>query len=265
MVSTAAFKRVPGKTRKSSPSTPNSCSPPPKSAKGAGTSVRRCQRFDLRRVDADVLMKHLANIEARRKCRADTGGARAIIARARGKLGAQIRYRCSIRPIALPRVSARRLRAADAFGLRRPGSRRVIGPVRFLARGTIASAFQGIPRANTIPAPNRFVAASAILAECRQFSSPRQGRAGPRPTNVSVRRKTERMAPPANFAAKTVDAGRVGDCGQMLPPKGINEVQAATRAAGGWPEMVAGAHRPMSPTFGPAPPPRRSDRMLEQN
>jgi len=76
------------------------------------TVLSRCQRFDLRRVDADVLVKHLASIAAKEADRAETEGL-ALIARA-ARVGA--RFALAARPgdRACGRAGARRGRAADA-------------------------------------------------------------------------------------------------------------------------------------------------------
>ena len=59
------------------------------------TVLSRCQRFDLRRVDADVLVKHLQGIAGTEKHRGRAGGAGADRAR-RGRLGA--RFALAVRP-----------------------------------------------------------------------------------------------------------------------------------------------------------------------
>ena len=59
------------------------------------TVLSRCQRFDLRRVDADVLMAHLANIAAKRMSRRSRR--RSASSPAPPKARCAIRCRCSIR------------------------------------------------------------------------------------------------------------------------------------------------------------------------
>ena len=59
------------------------------------TVLSRCQRFDLRRVEADVLMKHLANIAAKEGVEAEPEALGS--SRAPPKARCAIRCRCSIR------------------------------------------------------------------------------------------------------------------------------------------------------------------------
>ena len=115
------------------------------------TVLSRCQRFDLRRVEADVLMAHLVQHrdEGRRRGRARS--ARHHRAR-RGRLGA--RFAVAVRPgdRACGGPGARRCRAADARP-RRPHPRdrsvRLAGARRHRRR------LQGVPRRNMTSAPIR--------------------------------------------------------------------------------------------------------------
>ena len=77
------------------------------------TVLSRCQRFDLRRVDADVLVTHLAGIAAQGERRGRARGAGADRARG-GRLGARCAVAARSGDRACRRPGARRGRAADA-------------------------------------------------------------------------------------------------------------------------------------------------------
>ena len=65
------------------------------------TVLSRCQRFDLRRVDAAVLVKHLENIATKEKVEIEP--ARFSLDRARcGRFGARLYFRCSTRQSPMP-------------------------------------------------------------------------------------------------------------------------------------------------------------------
>src|ERR1700727_3823535 len=103
------------------------------------TVLSRCQRFDLRRVDADVLMAHLANIAAKENVEAEPE-ALGIIARA---AEGSVRDSLSLFDQAIAHAAG--LVRADAvrqmLGL--ADRTRVIDLFDSLARGDIASAFGG--------------------------------------------------------------------------------------------------------------------------
>ena len=82
------------------------------------TVLSRCQRFDLRRVDAALLVKHLEGIAGQGEHRGRAGGAGADRARGR-RLGARFAVAVRSGDRACRRAGARRGRAADA-GPRRP-------------------------------------------------------------------------------------------------------------------------------------------------
>ena len=65
------------------------------------TVLSRCQRFDLRRVDASVLVAHLQGIADKEKIEIEPAGAGADRARG-GRLGARFACRCSTRPSPTP-------------------------------------------------------------------------------------------------------------------------------------------------------------------
>jgi DNA polymerase-3 subunit gamma/tau len=98
------------------------------------TILSRCQRFDLRRVDAGVLVKHLEGIAAKEQIEVDAE-AFALIARA---AEGSVRDSLSLldQAIAHRRPGARRARAPDA-GARRPraGDRPVRGADAATSRG----------------------------------------------------------------------------------------------------------------------------------
>ena len=64
------------------------------------TVLSRCQRFDLRRVDAALLVKHLQNIAAREKLEAEAEALGLIARAAEGSV--RELSRCSIRPSRMP-------------------------------------------------------------------------------------------------------------------------------------------------------------------
>ena len=102
------------------------------------TVLSRCQRFDLRRVEADVLMAHLANIAAKEGVETELGGARHHCARA---AEGSVRDSLSLFDQAIAHAAG--VVRADAvrqmLGL--ADRTRVIDLFDSLARGDIASAF----------------------------------------------------------------------------------------------------------------------------
>ena len=116
------------------------------------TVLSRCQRFDLRRVDADVLMQHLGRHRREGKRRAPNPR-RSASSPARPRARCAIRCRCSIRRSRMRPARACRRRAADARP-RRPHARdrtvRISGARRHRGRLHANSA------TSTIPAPTRW-------------------------------------------------------------------------------------------------------------
>ena len=107
------------------------------------TVLSRCQRFDLRRVEADVLMGHLANIAAKEGVEVEPE-ALGIIARA---AEGSVRDSLSLfdQAIAHAAGTVRADAVRQMLGL--ADRTRVIDLFDSLARGDIASAFKRIPRA----------------------------------------------------------------------------------------------------------------------
>jgi DNA polymerase-3 subunit gamma/tau len=66
------------------------------------TVLSRCQRFDLRRIDSDVLMTHLSNILAKEGVQAEPEALGMIARAAEGSV--RDRSRCSIRRSPMPRA-----------------------------------------------------------------------------------------------------------------------------------------------------------------
>src|SRR3569623_396362 len=99
--------------------------------------LSRCQRFDLRRVDADVLMAHLANIVTREGVEAEAE-ARGVIARA---AEGSVRDSLSLLDQAIAHAAGL-VRAEDVRQMLGLADRsRVIDLFEHLAKGDIASAF----------------------------------------------------------------------------------------------------------------------------
>ena len=115
------------------------------------TVLSRCQRFDLRRVDAGLLVKHLAGHRREGGDRGRAGGAGADRARGR-RLGA--RFALAARPgdRARRRPGARRGRAADARACRPHPHHRPVRGAHARRRG--GGARRSCAR-NTTPAPIR--------------------------------------------------------------------------------------------------------------
>jgi len=135
------------------------------------TVLSRCQRFDLRRVEADVLMGHLANIAAKESVEVEPE-ALGIIARA---AEGSVRDSLSLFDLgdrACGGRRARRCRAADARPCR---PHTVIDLFDSLARGTSPARSRNFV-SSTTPAPIR----SCALRSCRirQFRHSGQDRAG---------------------------------------------------------------------------------------
>ena len=115
------------------------------------TVLSRCQRFDLRRVDADVLIGHLASIAGEGKRRGRARGARHHRARG-GRLGARFAVAVRSGHRARGRPGARRRGAADARPCRpHPGDR----PVRFARPAATSPARFGSFASSMTPAPIR--------------------------------------------------------------------------------------------------------------
>jgi DNA polymerase-3 subunit gamma/tau len=213
------------------------------------TVLSRCQRFDLRRVDADVLMKHLATIAAKENVDAEPE-ALGIIARA---AEGSVRDSLSLFDQAIAHAAG--LVRADAvrqmLGL--ADRTRVIDLFEQLTRGDIASAFKEFREQYDTGADPIVVLSD--LAEFVNFVT--RVKIVPATADNVAFGETERLRA-RDFAAK-LSMRVLARMWQMLL-KGITEVQAATRpAAAAEMVLVRIAYVADMPT------PDEAIRMLEQN
>jgi DNA polymerase III subunit gamma/tau len=213
------------------------------------TVLSRCQRFDLRRVEADVLMKHLGNIAAREKVEFEPE-ALGIIARA---AEGSVRDSLSLFDQAIAHAAG--LVQADAvrqmLGL--ADRTRVIDLFDSLARGDIASAFKEFREQYDTGADPIVVLSD--LAEFVNFVT--RVKVVPATADNVAFSETERLRA-RDFAAK-LSMRVLSRMWQMLL-KGITEVQGATRpAAAAEMVLVRIAYAADMPT------PDEAIRMLEQN
>jgi DNA polymerase-3 subunit gamma/tau len=213
------------------------------------TVLSRCQRFDLRRVDADVLMAHLANIAAKENVDAEPE-ALGIIARA---AEGSVRDSLSLFDQAIAHAAG--LVRADAvrqmLGL--ADRTRVIDLFEQLTRGDIASAFKEFREQYDTGADPIVVLSD--LAEFVNFVT--RVKIVPATADNVAFGETERLRA-RDFAAK-LSMRVLSRMWQMLL-KGITEVQAATRpAAAAEMVLVRIAYVADMPT------PDEAIRMLEQN
>jgi DNA polymerase-3 subunit gamma/tau len=213
------------------------------------TVLSRCQRFDLRRVDADVLMTHLANIAAKENVEAEPE-ALGIIARA---AEGSVRDSLSLFDQAIAHAAG--VVRADAvrqmLGL--ADRTRVIDLFDSLARGDIASAFREFREQYDTGADPIVVLSD--LAEFVNFVT--RVKIVPATADNIAFGETERLRA-RDFAAK-LSMRVLSRMWQMLL-KGIAEVQAATRpAAAAEMVLVRIAYVADMPT------PDEAIRMLEQN
>jgi DNA polymerase-3 subunit gamma/tau len=213
------------------------------------TVLSRCQRFDLRRVDADVLMGHLANIAAKENVEVEPE-ALGIIARA---AEGSVRDSLSLFDQAIAHAAG--LVRADAvrqmLGL--ADRTRVIDLFDSLARGDIASAFREFREQYDTGADPIVVLSD--LAEFVNFVT--RVKIVPATADNVIFGETERLRA-RDFAAK-LSMRVLSRMWQMLL-KGITEVQAATRpAAAAEMVLVRIAYVADMPT------PDEAIRMLEQN
>jgi DNA polymerase-3 subunit gamma/tau len=213
------------------------------------TVLSRCQRFDLRRVEADVLMGHLANIAARENVEAEPE-ALGIIARA---AEGSVRDSLSLFDQAIAHAAG--VVRADAvrqmLGL--ADRTRVIDLFDSLARGDIASAFKEFREQYDTGADPIVVLSD--LAEFVNFVT--RVKIVPATADNVAFGETERLRA-RDFAAK-LSMRVLSRMWQMLL-KGITEVQTATRpAAAAEMVLVRIAYVADMPT------PDEAIRMLEQN
>lgn len=213
------------------------------------TVLSRCQRFDLRRVEADVLMKHLANIAAKENVEIEPE-ALGIIARA---AEGSVRDSLSL----LDQAIAHAAGAVKADAVRQmlglADRTRVIDLFDSLARGDIAAAFKEFRDQYDVGADPIVVLSD--LAEFVNFVT--RVKIVPATADNVAYGETERVRA-KDFAAK-VSMRVLSRMWQMLL-KGISEVQAATRpAAAAEMVLVRIAYVADLPT------PDEAIRMLEQN
>jgi DNA polymerase-3 subunit gamma/tau len=213
------------------------------------TVLSRCQRFDLRRVDADVLMAHLSNIAKKENVEAEPE-ALGIIARA---AEGSVRDSLSLFDQAIAHAAG--VVRADAvrqmLGL--ADRTRVIDLFDSLARGDIASAFKEFREQYDTGADPIVVLSD--LAEFVNFVT--RVKIVPATADNVAFGETERLRA-RDFAAK-LSMRVLSRMWQMLL-KGIAEVQAATRpAAAAEMVLVRIAYVADMPT------PDEAIKMLEQN
>jgi len=213
------------------------------------TVLSRCQRFDLRRVEADVLMKHLGNIAAKENVEVEPE-ALGIIARA---AEGSVRDSLSLFDQAIAHAAG--LVRADAvrqmLGL--ADRTRVIDLFDSLARGDIASAFREFREQYDVGADPIVVLSD--LAEFVNFVT--RVKIVPATADNVAYSETERLRA-RDFAAK-ISMRVLSRMWQMLL-KGITEVQTATRpAAAAEMVLVRIAYVADMPT------PDEAIRMIEQN
>jgi DNA polymerase-3 subunit gamma/tau len=184
------------------------------------TVLSRCQRFDLRRVDADVLMGHLANIAAKENVDAEPE-ALGIIARA---AEGSVRDSLSLFDQAIAHAAGPVRADAVRQMLGLADRTRVIDLFDSLARGDIASAFAEFREQYDTGADPIVVLSD--LAEFVNFVT--RVKIVPATADNVAFGETERLRA-RDFASK-LSMRVLSRMWQMLL-KGITEVQAATRPA----------------------------------
>lgn len=213
------------------------------------TVLSRCQRFDLRRVEADVLMKHLANIAAKESVEIEPE-ALGIIARA---AEGSVRDSLSLLDQAIAHAAGQVKADAVRQMLGLADRTRVIDLFDSLARGDIAAAFKEFRDQYDVGADPIVVLSD--LAEFVNFVT--RVKIVPATADNVAYGETERVRA-RDFASK-ISMRVLSRMWQMLL-KGITEVQAATRpAAAAEMVLVRIAYVADLPT------PDEAIRMLEQN
>lgn len=213
------------------------------------TVLSRCQRFDLRRVEADVLMKHLANIAARENVEIEPE-ALGIIARA---AEGSVRDSLSLLDQAIAHAAGQVKADAVRQMLGLADRTRVIDLFDSLVRGDIAAAFREFREQYDVGADPIVVLSD--LAEFVNFVT--RVKIVPATADNVAYGETERVRA-RDFAAK-ISMRVLSRMWQMLL-KGITEVQGATRpAAAAEMVLVRIAYVADLPTLDEA------IRMLEQN
>lgn len=184
------------------------------------TVLSRCQRFDLRRVETDVLMQHLANISAKEKVEAEPGALSLIARAAEGS----VRDSLSLLDQAIAHAAGT-IRAEDVRQMLGLADRaRVIDLFEHLVRGDVAKAFSEFrDQYDTGADP---VVVLSDLAEFVNFVT--RVKVVPATADNIALAETERSRG-REFASK-LSMRVLSRMWQMLL-KGIAEVQAATRPA----------------------------------
>ncbi|MBC9880099.1 DNA polymerase III subunit gamma/tau [Bradyrhizobium sp. INPA01-394B] len=213
------------------------------------TVLSRCQRFDLRRVEADVLMKHLANIAAKESVEIEPE-ALGIIARA---AEGSVRDSLSLLDQAIAHAAGTVKADAVRQMLGLADRTRVIDLFESLARGDIASAFKEFRDQYDVGADP--VVVLSDLAEFVNFVT--RVKVLPAVAENVAYGETERVRA-KDFAAK-VSMRMLSRMFQMLL-KGITEVQGATR-----PVIAAEMVLVRIAYVADLPTPDEAIRMLEQN
>jgi len=213
------------------------------------TVLSRCQRFDLRRVEADVLMGHLSNIATKEGVEVEPE-ALGIIARA---AEGSVRDSLSLFDQAIAHAAGHVRADAVRQMLGLADRTRVIDLFESLARGDIASAFREFREQYDVGADP--VVVLSDLAEFVNFVT--RVKVVPATADNVAYGETERVRA-RDFAAK-LSMRVLSRMWQMLL-KGITEVQTATRpAAAAEMVLVRIAYVADMPT------PDEAIRMLEQN
>jgi DNA polymerase-3 subunit gamma/tau len=213
------------------------------------TVLSRCQRFDLRRVEADVLMGHLASIAAKENVEVEPEALGVIARAAEGS----VRDSLSLFDQAIAHAAGRVRADAVRQMLGLADRTRVIDLFDSLARGDIASAFREFREQYDTGADPIVVLSD--LAEFVNFVT--RVKIVPATADNVAFGETERLRG-RDFAAK-ISMRVLSRMWQMLL-KGITEVQAATRpAAAAEMVLVRIAYVADMPT------PDEAIRMLEQN
>lgn len=213
------------------------------------TVLSRCQRFDLRRVDADVLMTHLGNIAGKEQVEIEPEALAAIARAAEGS----VRDSLSLLDQAIAHAAGT-VRADDVRQMLGLADRtRVIDLFESLARGDIASAFKEFrDQYDTGADP---VVVLSDLAEFVNFIT--RIKVVPATADNLALGETERVRG-RDFAAK-LSMRVLSRMWQMLL-KGITEVQAATR-----PQAAAEMVLVRIAYVADLPTPDEAIRMIEQN
>ncbi|MBR0757529.1 DNA polymerase III subunit gamma/tau [Bradyrhizobium jicamae] len=213
------------------------------------TVLSRCQRFDLRRVEADVLMKHLGNIATKEGVEVE-GEALGIIARA---AEGSVRDSLSLFDQAIAHAAGQVKADAVRQMLGLADRTRVIDLFESLARGDIAAAFAEFRAQYDVGADP--VVVLSDLAEFVNFVT--RVKVVPATVDNVAFGETERVRG-REFASK-LSMRVLSRMWQMLL-KGIAEVQTATRpAAAAEMVLVRIAYVADLPT------PDEAIRMIEQN